>query len=84
MKDAAYLLASADVVMITSALLRHGPAHAAVLLDGLTAWTQRKGFATVDQLRGLLAAPAGADGSAYGRAGHLSAIEQATRTYGHR
>jgi dihydroorotate dehydrogenase len=29
---ARYLLARADVVMTTSALLRHGPAHAAVLL----------------------------------------------------
>ena len=30
-----YLLAGADVVMTASALLRHGPEHAAVLLDGL-------------------------------------------------
>lgn len=30
-----YLLAGADVVMTASALLRHGPDHAATLLDGL-------------------------------------------------
>ncbi len=42
---AAYLLAGADVVMSTSALLRHGPEHATVLLDGLSAWMARKGFA---------------------------------------
>ena len=35
---AAYLLAGADVVMTASALLRHGPEYAAVLLDGLTTW----------------------------------------------
>jgi dihydroorotate dehydrogenase (fumarate) len=34
---AAYLLAGADVVMTTSSLLRHGPGHVTVLLDGLTA-----------------------------------------------
>ena len=34
---AAYLLAGADVVMTTSALLRHGPGHVTALLDGLTA-----------------------------------------------
>ena len=41
---AAYLLAGADVVMTTSALLRHGPEHAMVLLGGLTDWLTQKGF----------------------------------------
>ena len=77
---AAYLLAGADVVMTTSALLRHGPAHARVLLDGLRAWMGRKGFSDLNAVRGLLAKPA--DGEpAYGRAGYLSAIEQATYAY---
>ena len=49
---AKYLLAGADVVMTASALLRHGPEHAAVLLDGLSEWMARKGFAAVDELRG--------------------------------
>ena len=49
---AKYLLAGADVVMTASALLRHGPEHAAVLLDGLSKWMARKGYATVDELRG--------------------------------
>jgi hypothetical protein len=47
---AKYLLAGADVVMTTSALLRHGPEHAAVLLDSLSAWMARKGFATLGEL----------------------------------
>src|SRR4249920_452023 len=41
---AAYLLAGADVVMTASSLLRHGPDHASVLLDGLAEWMARKGF----------------------------------------
>jgi dihydroorotate dehydrogenase (fumarate) len=41
-----YLLAGADVVMTASALLRHGPAHAGVLLDGLSDWMRRKQYAT--------------------------------------
>jgi len=77
---AAYLLAGADVVMTTSSLLRHGPAHARVLLDGLQSWMERKGFTSLDALRGLLAkAPEGEP--AYGRAGYLSAIEQATHVH---
>ena len=78
-----YLLAGADVVMTTSALLRQGPQHADVLLDGVTEWMQRKGFDSVDQLRGLLAAPAGADHSAQERSSYVSAMRRAnTGLYG--
>src|SRR5262249_39419129 len=78
---AAYLLAGADVRMTTSALLRHGPAHATVLLDGLTAWMQLKGFGGLAELRGMLAPAADATQAAYGRPGYVSAVEHATRTY---
>ena len=78
---AAYLLAGADVVMTTSSLLRHGPGHAAVLLDGLATWMKHKGFGAVADLRGLLGVPAGTDQAAYGRGGYLTAIQQATRPY---
>ena len=74
---AAYLLAGADVVMTASALLRHGPQYAAVLLDGLSSWMSRKGFQTVDELRGILAVPAGADEAAYERAGYVTAMRAA-------
>ena len=80
----AYLLAGADVVMTTSSLLRHGPAHVTVLLDGLMAWMERKGFGSTDEIRGMFAVAANASRSGFGRAGYLSAVEQATRTYGPR
>jgi dihydroorotate dehydrogenase (fumarate) len=79
---AAYLLAGADVVMTTSSLLRHGPGYATVLLDGLTAWMERKGFSGIAQFRGMLAAEA--DAAGYGRSGYLSAVGQGTRVYGPR
>ncbi|HEY4465860.1 MAG TPA: dihydroorotate dehydrogenase-like protein [Streptosporangiaceae bacterium] len=81
---AAYLLAGADVVMTTSALLRHGPGHVAVLLDGLTAWLDRKGFKSPGEARGMLAATADAVRPSYGRRGYLTAIEQGTHAYGPR
>ncbi len=74
---AAYLLAGADVVMSASALLRHGPEHATALLDGLSAWMARKGFQTLDELRGMLSVPSGADGAAYERAGYVNALRAA-------
>ena len=78
---AAYLLAGADVVMTTSSLLRHGAEHAVELLDGLQAWMERKGFESVEQVRGRLATAAGVDPSEYGRPSYLTTIEEATRTY---
>ncbi len=80
---AGYLLAGADVVMTTSALLRHGPAHAVVLLDGLSAWMTRKGFAAVDDLRGILAVAPGIDEAAHERASYVSALRDAdSNVYG--
>ena len=76
---ARYLLAGADVVMTASALLRHGPEHAAVLLDGLSEWMTRKGFATLDQVRGLLSVPTGTDEGAHERLGYVSAMRDANR-----
>ena len=63
--------------MTASALLRHGPEHATVLLDGLSDWMARKGFAAVDELRGMLAVPPGTDGAAYERAGYVGALRAA-------
>jgi dihydroorotate dehydrogenase (fumarate) len=74
---ARYLLAGADVVMTTSALLRRGPQHAAVLLDGLSAWMGRHGFEGVDEVRGMLAAPAHVGQGAYERAGYVSSMRDA-------
>jgi dihydroorotate dehydrogenase (fumarate) len=81
---AAYLLAGADVVMTASALLRHGPDHAQVLLDDLTAWMDRKGFTAVRQARGLLSVPPTADGAAYERSSYVAAIRQVSNRYGQR
>lgn len=77
-----YLLAGADVVMTASALIRHGPTYARTLLSGLEQWMARKGFTSVDEVRGLLAVPAGVDPTAYERAGYVSALERARSTYG--
>jgi len=74
---ARYLLAGADVVMTTSALLRHGPDYVAGLLDGLTSWMARKGFDSVDDLRGMLAVPADGDRAAFERAGYVEAMRAA-------
>jgi dihydroorotate dehydrogenase (fumarate) len=77
-----YLLAGADVVMTASALIRHGPKHAAVLLDGLSGWMARKEFTSVGELRGRLAVPPGGDQAGYERAGYVSALRAANTAQG--
>lgn len=77
-----YLLAGADVVMTASALLRHGLGHVAVLLDGLQGWLAAGGYASVDEVRGLLAVPRDVDPAAYERAGFVAALEEARSRYG--
>jgi dihydroorotate dehydrogenase (fumarate) len=79
---ASYLLAGADVVMTASALLRHGPGYAAVLLGELSDWMARKRFGSVAEARGLLAVPDGTDQAAYERAGYVTALEEANKGYG--
>lgn len=76
-----YLLAGADVVQSASALLRHGPEYANVLLDGLRDWMLRKGFTTLDEVRGILSVHD--DGSARERGDYVSALWNAnSSTYG--
>lgn len=51
-----YLLAGADVVQTTSALLRHGPHYLERLVKDLAAWMAAQGAASVSEIRGRLSA----------------------------
>jgi dihydroorotate dehydrogenase (fumarate) len=75
-----YLLAGADVVMTASALLRHGPGYASVLLDGLSEWMVRKDYPSVSELRGRLALAAGEEQTGSERAGYVRALRYANIT----
>ena len=74
---AKYLLAGADVVQSASALLRHGPEYAGVLLQGLCNWMNRKGFQALDEVRGLLAAPDAEGWAERERADYVWAVREA-------
>lgn len=72
---AKYLLAGADVAMTTSALLKHGPSHAATLVAGLAAWLDRKGFASVAQIKGAMSQARVADPTAFERANYMKVLQ---------
>lgn len=76
-----YLLAGADTVMTTSALVRHGASYAAELIDGVRRYLGRTQM-TLKQARGMLAVPADAEVGEYERSGYVSALEKAKRRYG--
>ena len=68
------LLAGADVVMTTSALLKHGPAHAGVLLDHLRAWLEVRGYASVREMIGAVSQRTVRDPAAFERANYLATL----------
>lgn len=70
-----YILAGADAVMTTSALLKHGPAHARTLVDGLATWLDRKGYASVEQVKGAMSHQHVADPAAFERANYMKVLQ---------
>lgn len=70
-----YLLSGADVVMTTSALLRHGPGHLGVLRRELEQWMESRGFSNVRQLRGRLSAAGIPDRQPLLRAQYLEMLQ---------
>lgn len=69
-----YLLAGADVVMTTSALLRHGPDYAAELLSGLRSWLESRHLTSVDAMRGLLSRQRAGDHAISERQGYMQIL----------
>ncbi|MFO1035347.1 MAG: dihydroorotate dehydrogenase-like protein [Geminicoccaceae bacterium] len=49
-----YMLAGADAVMTTSALLRHGPGHLRDMLAHLESWLGARGFDSIRAIKGLM------------------------------
>lgn len=70
-----YLLAGADVVMSTSALLKNGPHYLSVLLEGLKSWLEAREFSSIAQMRGLLSQRHIADPSAFERGNYIKVLE---------
>jgi dihydroorotate dehydrogenase (fumarate) len=69
-----YLLAGADTVMTTSALLRHGVGHMRSLLNGLIQWLDAR-HTGVEDIRGRLSYRKVADRTAFERANYISILQ---------
>jgi dihydroorotate dehydrogenase (fumarate) len=72
------LMVGADVAMLTSALLRHGPDHLRVVETGLTTWMIEHDYQSVAQLRGSATQVTSGDPSAFERANYMQMLRSWT------
>jgi dihydroorotate dehydrogenase (fumarate) len=68
------LMVGADVAMVTSAVLEHGPAHFRLVEHELRTWMAAHEYESVDQLRGSASQTSVADPSAFERANYLKTL----------
>jgi dihydroorotate dehydrogenase (fumarate) len=73
-----YLLAGADVVMTTSALLRHGVGHVQDLIDGLVKWLQARDIHAVSAVRGRMSRGRLGNTAAFDRANYIEILQGST------
>jgi dihydroorotate dehydrogenase (fumarate) len=70
-----YLLAGADTVMTTSALLRRGIDHMQTLVEGLVQWLDARDIGSVDDIRGTMSQRRISDPIAFERANYIEVLQ---------
>ena len=70
-----YLMAGADVVMSTSAVLQEGPSFFRRVIGDMTEWMDKKGYESVDQMRGSMSQHSVMDSTAFVRANYIKTLE---------
>lgn len=76
-----YLMAGADAVMSTSALLRNGTGHLTTLLKGLTDWMEKREYESVAQMKGSMSQMKVADPAAFERANYIKVLQSYKSPY---
>lgn len=75
------ILAGADVVMTTAALLRHGPEFVGVLRDGAERWFEDNDYDSVEQAKGSMSRVSVPDPDQYERSNYLQVLRRAQRRF---
>lgn len=68
------LLAGADVTMMASALLKHGPARLTQVLNGVRAWLETNEYESVRQMKGSMSQSASPDPEAFERGNYMKSL----------
>ena len=69
------LMAGADVTMMCSALLKHGPGHIKNVLEEMNRWMEEHEYASVKQMKGSMSQKSVADPSAFERANYMKTLQ---------
>ena len=72
------LMVGADVAMLTSAVLRHGPHHLRTVERELVAWLREHDYDSVSQLRGSATQATSGDPAAFERANYIQTLHSWT------
>lgn len=70
-----YLMAGADAVMSTSALLKHGPGFTTTLVNGIRDWMEVRDYDSIQQMKGSMSQKNVADPTAFERANYIKILE---------
>ncbi|HKH06973.1 MAG TPA: dihydroorotate dehydrogenase-like protein [Acidimicrobiales bacterium] len=76
------LMVGADVAMLTSAVLRHGPAHLRRVEEGLRSWMADHDYESVGQLRGSASQATSGDPAAFERANYVKTLHSWAAPHG--
>ena len=70
------VMAGADVTMMCSALLQHGPAHIQKVLADLSKWMEEHEYESIEQMKGSMSQKSVADPAAFERANYVKALNR--------
>jgi dihydroorotate dehydrogenase (fumarate) len=76
-----YLMAGADAVMTTSALLKNGVDYLTTLRDGLQTWMEVNHYQSVAQMKGSMSQQNVADPTSFERANYIKTLESYKSDY---
>jgi len=70
------IMVGADVTMMCSALLKHGPGHISTVLEDVNKWMVEHEYLSVEQMKGSMSQASVADASAFERAQYMKALNR--------
>jgi dihydroorotate dehydrogenase (fumarate) len=70
------VMAGADVAMMCSALLKHGPSYITTVLEDLNKWMVEREYLSIEQMKGSMSQASVTDPSAFERAQYMKALNR--------
>ena len=70
------VMSGADVTMLCSALLKHGPSHITAVLQDMDRWMMEHEYVSIEQMKGSMSQKSIADPAAFERANYMKALNK--------